>query len=132
MDNIKLGMRIYCGAQRPPPRNKRPGTSVECFKSGVKAGFVAGLKVQKEKSEQKTKAVEALTTMLTERMTKEQLASAIQQRGLNVLKQQLHLSKLNKDLIRSIVVSGGETIPGYSKMTKDQLINALIQRGWKR
>lgn len=125
-------MKLYCGQQRPPPRNRRAGTPTECFKSGVKAGFVAGIKQEKLKSEQKTKAVEALTTMLTERMTKEQLASAIQQRGLNVLKQQINLSKLNKDLIRSIIVSGNESIPRYSLMTKEQLIEALVQKGWKR
>jgi hypothetical protein len=62
---------------------------------------------------------------------KENIANQIQQYGLKVLKKQLKLSNLNKDLIRSIA-SSGEQVPRYSRLTKEELIDALAEKGWAR
>ena len=136
MANIKQGLRIvpmplYCGLLRPAPNDRTIGTPTECFKQGLRSGFVAG--IQKGKKQEKTK--QKTREVLTASLTRQQVAKEIEDKGLNFLKSHLSLDKLNKDLIRSLCtkLTGTEqAIPRYSTMTREQLVQNLVERGFKR
>lgn len=127
------GLRIlpvYCGMLRPAPQNRSIGTPTQCFKKGLRSGFAAGIQKGKAQARQGQRTRELLTATLT----KQQIAKEIEDKGINFLKQQLHLSKLTKDLIRSIATKLTGTpnqIVGYSKMKREELIQRLVALGFK-
>ena len=127
MSNINQGLRLYCGSKRPVPHGKRLGTQLECFRRG----FGIGSYVKEQTFPDRMGQVEAGVRGVVLR----QVVRDIETRGLLNFKQQLRLEQLSKDLIRSIAVKLTGTrdeIRGYSSMTREQLINALVQRGWRR
>jgi hypothetical protein len=130
---------VYCGILRPAPRGREIGTPAQCFASGRRGGFVAGVekgfvegtKQEKIKQQKKQKIKETITQTLT----KQQFVKEIEDKGLNFLKKELHLDRLNKDLIRSIAtrLTGTEqAIKLYSLLTREELVNRLVERGFKR
>ena len=130
MSNIDNGLRIYCGAKRPVPRGKYLGTPLACFRKG----FGVGSYIEKQKIPKRDKSqaqIEATTRALTIR----QIAREIETKGLLNFKNLIRLDSLSKDLIRSIAVKltgSRDEIRGYSQMSREQLINSLVERGWKR
>jgi hypothetical protein len=130
---------VYCGAHRPPPNGRPLGTPAQCFSSGRRGGFVAGVqkgivegtKQEKEKQQKKQKIKEVITRTLT----KQQFVKEIEDKGLSFLKKEIRLSKLNKDLIRSLATALTKTeqaITRYSSLTREELVNRLMERGFKR
>jgi hypothetical protein len=83
---------VYCGGQRPPPNDRPLGTPAQCFASGRRGGFVAGIQkgfvegtnTEKEKQQKKQKIKETITRTLT----KQQFVSEIEDKGLNFLKKE--------------------------------------------
>ena len=117
----------YCGLKPGIPADS-PG---RCFLKGRKSGFVAGLQKGKEMASKKAHVLTELTTQAS----KKTIAEMIEKRGLTYLKTHLHVDKLNKDEIRSIMIrltGTPQAVPRYSSMTLAQLRNELVQRGWKR
>lgn len=112
-DNINNGLRIYCGNKTPLPSNyDNFGTRLYCFKKG----FNVGRYVQSTR-------------------TKKEIVERIQNEGIGFLKDDLKLSGLNKDLIRSIALrltGTPQAIPRYSSLTREQLIDQLVIRGFTR
>jgi len=130
-DNVRNGLQIYCGNKTVIPPDRRRGTPFECLKKGISIGRYVSERSFPRRLEERTKQIEAVTSALTRR----QLAQQIQQEGIAVLKRELRLEGLNKDLVRSIAVRFTNTpqaIPRYSSMTRDQLIAELVQRGFQR
>lgn len=130
MSNINNGLRIYCGSKRPIPRGKFLGTPLACFRRG----FSVGSYVEKQKIPERDKSqtqIEAATRALTIK----QIARDIETKGLLNFKNLIRLDNLSKDLIRSIALKltgSRDEIKGYSQLSREQLINALVERGWKR
>lgn len=126
MSNVSTGLKIYCGMKPLKPNQKR-GTTLQCFKRGVGIGFA----IQTEKNKKKLNEVEAVIRAETiKRNVKD-----IETKGLLPFKQMLHLDALSKDLVRSIAVKltgSRDEIRGYSNMSREALINALVERGWQR
>jgi hypothetical protein len=63
-----------------------------------------------------------------------QFKEMLGKQGLMGLKKYIHLSKLNKDEVRSIAVrlsGSNDAIPQYWKLSKEELRRALLQRGFK-
>jgi hypothetical protein len=68
-------------------------------------------------------------------MTRRQLAQQVEQGGIAVLKRELRIGGLNKDLIRSIALrltGTNQAITGYSSMSRERLVDELVQRGFRR
>jgi len=123
-----LPMPIYCGP-RGVPQQTKPNPSFESF------GFITKPTTDIEKGRAQQKNKQKVVEVLSSHLTKHQLSQKIELDGLNILKNQIHLEKLPKDLIRSIAMkmtSTPNSIPRYSMMTKDDLIDQLVQRGFKR
>lgn len=130
-DNVRNGLRVYCGNKEILPPMTQRGTPYQCFRRGFNIGRYVSERSFPRRLEERTKQIEAVTSALTRR----QLAQQIQQEGIAVLKRELRLEGLNKDLVRSIAVRFTNTpqaIPRYSSMTRDQLIAELVQRGFQR
>lgn len=117
----------YCG-MKPNIPTASPGT---CFLKGKKVGFVAGLQKGLEKGRRKGRVM----TELTRQSTIKNVANEIQNKGLIYLKRHLHIDHLNKDELRSIIVrmtGTAQAVPRYSSLSKDQLRQALLDRGFQR
>lgn len=112
-NNIADGLRIYCGNRSPLPLNYDSfGSRLYCFRRGFNVG----------KYVQSTK-------------TKKEIVERIQNEGIGFLKDDLKLSGLNKDLIRSIALrltGTPQAVPRYSSLTREQLIDELVIRGFQR
>lgn len=125
-NNVSSGLKIYCGMKPLKPNQKR-GTTLQCFKQGVGIG----IGIQTEKNKKKLNEVESVIRAETiKRNVKD-----IETKGLLPFKNMLHLDSLSKDLIRSIAVKltgTNDQIIGYSKLSREELIDQLVQRGWKR
>jgi len=121
---------MYCGDKRLPT-GKRKGTTGECFKKGVKTGIAVSYNTIIPKLlSKRTKQVEATTKSLT----KKEILHSIHNEGLSALKKQLKLSQLNKDELRSIAVRlhrGPSEIPNYYNLSKQGLMDALLERGFQ-
>lgn len=137
-DNVRRGLRIepprriYCGDKRVLPAGYQQfGTRLICFRKGFAVGKVVQEKTFPERLRARTRQIEAATAGLT----RQQLAAQIQKEGISVLKNELRLDGLNKDLVRSLAVrltGTDQAIPRYSTLTREQLIGELVQRGFKR
>lgn len=130
-DNVRRGLRLYCGNKQVLPPNRQRGTPYQCFRRGFAVGRYITERQFPQRLEQRTRQIEAATTAMTRR----QLVQQIQQEGIAVLRRELRLSGLNKDLIRSIAVrltGTNQAIPRYSSMSREELINELVQRGFQR
>ena len=129
-NNVSSGLKIYCGV-RKPKKDQRLGSASECFQSGRRSGIKVGIDIQTEKNKKKLNEVEAVIRAETiKRNIKD-----IETKGLLPFKQMIHLDSLSKDLVRSIAVKltgTNDQITGYSKMSREELINSLVDRGWHR
>lgn len=126
MSNVSSGLKIYCGMKALKPHQKR-GTTLQCFKRGVGIG----IGIQTEKNKKKLNEVESIIRAETIKAN----VRDIESKGLLPFKQMLRLNSLSKDLIRSIAVKltgSRDEIRGYSNMSREQLISALVERGWQR
>ena len=132
MSNIRRGLRIYCGNQQPLPAGYNEyGTRLYCFRKGFNVGRNVQEKTFAQRLREHTSRIEASTSAVVRR----QLVKQIETEGISFLKRELHLDSLNKDLIRSIAVrltGTADAIPRYSSMSKEQLIEALLERGFQR
>lgn len=123
-------MPIYCGLQTPSPSGVPIGSPNACYKQGLRSGFVAGIQKGRKEEKQKQKIKETISLNLN----KQQIAKEIETKGLTFLKQQLHLNNMTKDLIRSIatkLTNTDQAIPYYSRLTREELVQQLIQRGFR-
>ena len=137
-DNVRQGLRIepprriYCGNKAVlPPGYGQFGNRLVCFRKGFAVGKIVQEKTFPERLRSRTQQVEAAVAGLT----RQQLINEIQKKGLNVLKNELRLDQLNKDLVRSLAVrltGTDQAIPRYSNLSKEQLILELVQRGFTR
>ena len=128
-DSTTRGLRIYCGS-KPVPRGKYLGTPLACFRRG----FGVGSYVEQKKIPKRDKS-QAQIEATTRALTIKQIAKDIETKGLLNFKSLIRLDNLSKDLIRSIALKltgSRDEIRGYSNMTREQLINSLVERGWKR
>jgi len=129
-DNIRSGLKIYCGTKPLPPMTRR-GSPFQCFRRGIAIGRYITEKTIPERVRQRTRQIEATTSAVTRR----QLARQIQEEGIAVLKREIQIGNLNKDLIRSIAIrltGTNQAIPRYSSMSREQLVDELVQRGFQR
>ena len=129
-NNVQQGLRLYCGL-KDVPEDSRRGNVLECFRRG----FAVGKRVQEQKERVKRRTDVRRAEAITSVLEKRKLVDQIQTNGLNVLKRQLSLDTLNKDLVRSLAtrLTGTEqAIRNYSSMTREQLVNALVERGFQR
>lgn len=117
--------RIYCGAKTCPVNSVR-GTPLQCFRKGIAIGRI--IETQKQKKNTFTsRQIEAATTAITKR----KMAQDILNKGLNILKHEIRLNDLrSKDLIRDL--ARRVKITNYSTMSQDQLIQQLVQHGFRR
>jgi len=131
-DNIRRGLRVYCGMKEPlPPGYGSYGSRFQCFKKGFAVGKTVQERTFAQRMRDRQYQVEAATTALTRR----QLAEQINQRGIGVLKRELRLGSLSKDLVRSIAVrltGTNDAVPQYWRLSQEQLIQELVQRGFQR
>lgn len=138
----------YCGSKKGIPTD----TPSNCFKKGIKIGFVGGIKKGIKQAAKKAHVLTEMQTKELERvkkqkefaekgvvvskvLAKKQIAREIESKGLNALKHDLHLDNLNKDQVRSLatrLTGTTQSIPYYSSMSKEQLIDELVRRGYKR
>jgi hypothetical protein len=124
----------YCGAKNPPPRGRRPAPPNVCFRKGLKSGFAAASqKAETEAGKAKTlaKKKEAISAVLG----RKKVVEDIRTKGLSALKKDLHVDKLLKDEVRSIITrytGTPQAVPGYSSMSLPQLRQELVNRGWQR
>lgn len=121
MDNIAEGLQIYCGA-KPLPPNRRRGTPLQCFRRG----FGVGSYVNEQKFPSRLQRAEAAQRG----QLLKKVARDIETMGLMNMKHLLRLEPLSKDLVRSIAAR--ENIPRYSLMSREQLIDAVVSKGWSR
>ena len=122
-DNVRQGLKLYCGDKSVIPPNRRKGSTLQCFRRGWAIGSYI-------KEQEFPKRVQQ-----AKEETKRQLAKSIEEEGIGVLKNELRLSPLSKDLVRSIatrLTGTPQAVPRYSVMTKEQLITELVQRGFQR
>lgn len=125
MSNIQEGLRIYCGA-KPLPPNRRRGTPLECFRRGFGVGsYLNELKLPGRVKSQLQRAEAAQRGELVKKMARD-----IESMGLMSFKRILRLNPLSKDLVRSIAQR--ENVPRYSLMSREELIDAVAQKGWSR
>lgn len=124
-NNIQEGLRIYCGS-KPLPPNRRRGTPLQCFRRGFGVGSY--LNEQKFPARLQTQLQRAEAAQRGELIKK--MARDIETMGLMSFKRILHLNPLSKDLVRSIAQH--ENIRNYSSMSREQLIDAVSQKGWSR
>jgi hypothetical protein len=109
----------------------RRGSPFQCFRRGIAIGRYITEKTIPERVRQRTRQIEATTSAVTRR----QLARQIQEEGIAVLKREIQIGNLNKDLIRSIAIrltGTNQAIPRYSSMSREQLVDELVQRGFQR
>lgn len=108
--------RKYCGTKPELPQGyTRKGTPYEC----LRAGIAIGSQLNKEK---------------IRKDLKEQISRQIEERGMWVLRHQIHLNRLNKDEIRSMAVRltrSNQNIPNYSTMSLERLKQELVNRGFQ-
>lgn len=128
MSNIYCGLRIL-------PEGKVYGNRLQCFQRGMRTGMAIGHAQEALQTQEKVRTATERAAAISSALTKRQLAQQIQKEGIAVLKQHLELSKLNKDLVRSIAIrltGTAQAIPYYSRMTLEQLKDALVERGFRR
>lgn len=133
--------RLYCGDKQNLPQGytgrARPS---QCLKKGIWIGKqiekeecdkkISQLKTEheKEKKKQKTK------TTIESNLKVKQLIEKIKTQGLPALKRHLHLDTLNQRELNAIAIRehGRQPfVPHYSRYTKEELIQALLARGYK-
>jgi hypothetical protein len=133
------GPRPYCGAKHPP-RGRTMGSPNYCFKSGLKSGFAAAAQravapaaaVVGPTRNERTRRNALIEGALTER---QKIMEAIKTKGFSALKRMLHLDTLNQRELGGIAVrehARQPFVPHYSSYSKAQLVQALVQRGYKR
>lgn len=130
-DNIQTGLKLYCGNKEVLPPRTRRGTPFQCFRRGFAVGRYVAEKTLPQRVQQRTRQIEAATSAMTRR----QLAQQVEQGGIAVLKRELRIGGLNKDLIRSIALrltGTNQAITGYSSMSRERLVDELVQRGFRR
>lgn len=124
-DNIQEGLRIYCGAKPLPPNRKR-GTPLQCFRRGFGIGaYTTERKCASRIQSRLEQAEAAQRGLLMKKMARD-----IETMGLMSFKRLLHLNPLSKDLVRSIAQR--ENVPRYSLMSREELIDSVVERGWSR
>ena len=132
MSNINRGLRIYCGTKTPLPQGYGEyGSRLACFRKG----FAIGKRVEGQTFAQRFRERQAQVEATTAVLTRQQLINEIQEQGIGVLKRELHLGPLSKDLVRSIAVRLTGTpnaVPNYWRLSKEELIQQLVQRGFQR
>lgn len=129
--NVNRGLRIYCGNKREIPAGTRRGSPLQCLRKGLMIGKMLERQALGPRLLERQRAAEAATAGIARR----QFIQLIQSRGLSALKQELPIGTLNKDELRSIAVrlSGTpDAIVGYSRLSQQQLLDALVQRGFQR
>jgi hypothetical protein len=122
---------MFCGNREQLPPRSYQGTPLQCFKRGI--GIGRYIQSQKEGTirREERKRTEAISSVLVKR----QLTRQIETQGLLSLKRDLRIGNLNKDLVRSIatrLTGTANPITGYSQMSRERLIEELVQRGFKR
>jgi len=130
-DNVRSGLKMYCGNKTPIPPRTYMGTPLACFRRG----FGIGLYVQREKQRparlQERQRTEAITSVLVRR----KLAQDIETKGLNVLKRDIRIGDLPLGLLKGLAqrLTGTEmVIPRYGMMNREEIIEALVLRGFRR
>lgn len=126
MTDITNGMRIYCGAKENVPRGSVRGSPNVCFRKGFGVGSYVNEKSCRTRIQEEAQRIEAA---LRGELIKK-VARDIEIMGLMNFKQLIRLNTLSKDLVRSIAAR--ENIPRYSMMTREELINAVVAKGWQR
>lgn len=132
-------VKKYCGKARPIPDGyQRLGSPYECLRTGLYLGKEqAKEKFHEQEIEARKKQKELVEKKIniSKVLIKKQIAQDIEKKGLTILKREIHLDNLTKDEVRSLAnryTGTTHAIPYYSSMSKEQLINELIQRGFKR
>lgn len=127
-DNVLRGIRIYCGNKATPAGTVR-GTPLSCFRRGIGIGsYIERQKTPARRSQANRSQIESSTRGLVI----QQIADTIntKKKSMGRLKPLIHLDSLSKDMIREI--ASRQNIVGYSNMSTGQLINKLLEKGWKR
>jgi len=139
-------VKKYCGPKPNLPEGyDRFGDRYSCLKSGIFIGKKLSEAHQKqavndavlESQRHQKEHVQAgfnRGQIVGELKTRKKLATDISKKGLVVLRRDIHLNDLNKDQLRSIATKYTGTnkmIAYYSNMSKQELIDALLDRGFK-
>jgi len=129
-DNVRNGLKLYCGAKQMLPPMTQRGSPYQCFRRGFSIGRYITEQKFPQRLQQRTRQIEAASSAMTRR----QLADEINKRGLNVLKREIRLRSLrDKDLVRSIarrLHGTANQIDRYWNLSQEALIDELVRRGF--
>lgn len=126
-DNIRAGLRIYCGNKPVLPPDRRRGSPFECFRRGFAVGRYVSEGTFPQRLQQRQRQVEAATRGLTRRQLVEQINKS---QGIAFLKRELRLNQIqDKDIIRSI--ARRINLPQYWSKSVQTLRAELLERGFQ-
>lgn len=133
-DNVRRGLRLFCGNKTVIPTGRRIGTPYECLKKGIAVGqYVQARKedvLRRERTRKERRRTEAITGVLMRRT----IAKEIEEKGVNVLKREIKIGQLPLGLLRAIAqkLTGTENaINRYGSMTLEELKERLLMIGFK-
>lgn len=128
-DNVRTGLKMYCGSKEVLPPLTYRGTTLACFQKGIGVGRYIQKQIDNKIRRQERQRVEAISSVLTRR----KIAKDIETKGLNSLKQEIRIGTLPIGMLKALaqrLTGTTQPIPQYGKQNRQELIVQLQQRGF--